>query len=168
MINKSLIPIQNTRNRVTFKSIKALEKCTIRNLRANSSVYPSSSNSCNPKHWLTFRILITAIITINHRNYMIHDMASAAIPDDNKSSQLIAYLVRNCRYNCGFAVPWVLDLSLDARSKNTVKQVLLSRPHIFHNVVLPSPITVSETAGPFWKYTPQTISSTRQSSKRKI
>ena len=76
-------------------------------------------------------------------------MTCVALPDNNKSSQLIAYLVRNCKYNCGFAVPGVLDLSLDERSKNTVKQVLLSRPHIFHIVVLPSPITVSATAGPF-------------------
>lgn len=61
------------------------------------------------------------------------------------------YLVRNCKYNCGFTVPGVFDRSLDERSKNTVKQVLLSRPHNFHAVVPPSPMVVSATAGPFCK-----------------
>lgn len=60
------------------------------------------------------------------------------------------YLVRNCKYSCGFT-PAESDLSLDEISKNTVKQVFLSRLHIFQAVVFPSPMTVLATAGPFCK-----------------
>jgi hypothetical protein len=62
-----------------------------------------------------------------------------------------SYLVRNCKYSCGFALPGAFDFSLDEISKKTVKQLLLSRPHIFQAVVFPSPMTVSATLGPFCK-----------------
>lgn len=69
----------------------------------------------------------------------------------NMQLNVPAYLVINCKYNCGFEVPGGFDRSLDEMSKKTVKQVVLSRPHIFHDDVLPSPMIVSATEGPFCK-----------------
>lgn len=57
-------------------------------------------------------------------------------------------------YNWGFG-PAGSDFSLEETSKKTVKQVLLSRPHIFQAVVFPCPITVLATAGPFCNTIPQ-------------
>ena len=61
------------------------------------------------------------------------------------------YLVRVCINNIGFKFPEGSDFSLDEISKKTVKQVLLSMPHIFQAVVFPCPMTVFATAGPFCK-----------------
>ena len=68
-------------------------------------------------------------------------------PIDNKPT----YLVRICMYNIGFKFPEGSDFSLDEISKKTVKQVLLSRPHSFQDVVFPCPMTVLATEGPFCK-----------------
>lgn len=62
------------------------------------------------------------------------------------------YLVKNWMYSCEFPGPAGLDPSDGEMSKKTVRHVLLSRPHIFHDVVFPWPITVSATWAPFCKY----------------
>lgn len=67
----------------------------------------------------------------------------------NRKPDQKTYCVTNCRYNCGFGIPGGVDRSLGDISKKTVKHVLLSRPHIFHEVVFPCPITVSAQRGPF-------------------
>lgn len=65
----------------------------------------------------------------------------------------ITYFVKNCIYNCGLGIPDWFDRSLGEISKNTDKQVDLSRPHIFHEVVFPWPTTESAQRAPFCKFT---------------
>jgi hypothetical protein len=104
---------------------------------------------------LTLRVLITAITYKTVKSQLHSKQRKERYTFEHPHTygyKIPTYLVTNCKYNSGFTVPGVFERSLDERSKNTVKQVLLSSPHNFHAVVPPSPMAVSATAGPFCKF----------------